>query len=197
MAAIQGRRSRYCVVRPRRSDQGVNLIPTPLRRLPGCCQRRPLSAHERSARVIPGILSLAAGTLSGPSGEHTTADSQHRQPAPAAAPQPTTAARLLHLSDDQHPTPPSLEGLLQRQTSPGQAAHPGGTGPRPTTRQRALGHAPRPPSRPTTTAQTRSRRLTNRIENHLPLRGQFHVPSTNVTENDEFITSPLVAGSKP
>jgi transposase len=41
-------------------------------------------------------------------------------------------------------------------------------------RQRALGHAPRPPSLPRTTAQTRARRLTNRIENQ-----GFHVPSTD------------------
>jgi hypothetical protein len=34
---------------------------------------------------------------------------------------------------------------------------------RPTTRQRALGHAPRPPFLQRTTALTRSRRMTNRI----------------------------------
>ena len=43
-----------------------------------------------------------------------------RQPAPAPALQPATAARLLHLSHNQHPTQRSLEGLLGRQTSRGQ-----------------------------------------------------------------------------
>ena len=37
------------------------------------------------------------------------------------------------------------KGLLRRQTSPRQAAHPSGDRPRPPTGQRALGHAPRPP----------------------------------------------------
>jgi hypothetical protein len=64
---------------------------------------------------------------------------------------------LLHLSDCQHPTQPSLEGLPRRQTSPGQAAHPGCAGPRPPTRQHALGRAPRPPALPRTTALTRAR----------------------------------------
>src|SRR5215218_8601739 len=91
-----------------------------------------------------------------------------RQSAPAPALQPATAARLLHLSHDQHPIQPSLEDLLRRQTSPRQATHLSCPGPRPTTRQRALGHAPRPPSLPRTTAETCARRLTNRIENQVP-----------------------------
>jgi Transposase len=68
----------------------------------------------------------------------------HRELAPTTALQPTTATRLLHLCDDQHPTQRSLQGLLRRQARPRQAAHPSRDCPRPPKGQRALGNAPQP-----------------------------------------------------
>jgi hypothetical protein len=56
---------------------------------------------------------------------------------------------------------PSLEDLLRRQASPGQAAYPSHDRPRSPTSQRALGHASGPPALPRTTTNARPRPLTS------------------------------------